>query len=167
MNLKAINALDDARAEEQFHRCCGSRRFARELLKNRPFASEEAARASASEVWFSLSEADWLEAFSHHPRIGEKQLAEKFAGTAQWASAEQAGAREADAETIRLLAKGNAEYEEKFGFVFLICATGKSAEEMLVAQQARLGNPRDVEVRNAAREQDLITHLRLEKIGSE
>lgn len=167
MNLDYINKLPVAAAEEQFYRCCGSRRFAAELARQRPFPTEDGIRRAASDLWFSLDEADWLEAFSHHPRIGEKQLAEKFASTAGWASAEQAGARSASPETIKELALGNRLYEEKFGFVFLICATGKSADEMLTAQRARLKNDRSAEIRNAAGEQDQITHLRLEKITSD
>ena len=167
MNLTFINELSLPDAQEQFHRCCGSRRFSEELARRRPFASDEDAKKKASEVWFSLSEADWLEAFAHHPRIGEKQLAEKFASTAAWASSEQAGARQASPETIRQLAHGNIAYEQKFGFVFLICATGKNADELLVAQNSRIGNSRAEELQSAAREQDLITHLRLEKIASD
>ncbi len=166
MNIDYINGLSPAAAEEQFHRCCGSRKFAAALVRRRPFADPDTARRAASEIWLSLGEEDWLEAFSHHPRIGEKQLAERFASTANWSSGEQSGTSGADPDTIRRLAEGNDAYEKKFGFVFLICATGKSAAEMLEAQQKRLGNTRDVELLNAAREQDQITHLRLDKIAA-
>lgn len=165
INLSYLNSLSVKEAEQAFHRCCGSQAFARGLAVYLPFPDEQELLRRADEIWFSLGESDWLEAFSHHPRIGEKQLAEKFKATEDWSKNEQAGTAAATPQVIAQLAEGNRAYEEKFGFVFLICATGKSATEMLAAQQSRLGNTRAEEIANAVREQALITRLRLEKIG--
>jgi 2-oxo-4-hydroxy-4-carboxy-5-ureidoimidazoline decarboxylase len=112
-----------------------------------------------------MGEADWREAFTHHPRIGDvSKLREKFASTATWSSQEQKGVSGASEETIQALAQGNRAYEEKFGFIFLVCATGKSAEEMLALLRERMPNDAAAELRIAAGEQAKITRIRLEKL---
>jgi allantoicase len=135
---------------------CGSLRWTEGFANARPFASWDALLEHATSTWASLEEEDWLEAFAAHPRIGERKPG--------WASQEQSGTSGASEETMRALAEGNRAYEEKFGFVYLVCATGKSADEMLANLRMRLDNDRAAEVRNAAEEQRKITELRLEKL---
>ena len=119
----------------------------------------------AEEIWSECSEDDWKEAFTHHPKIGDvESLKIKFATTAGWASAEQNGIKEASLQTIQALAEGNRMYEEKFGYIFIVCATGKSAEEMLAFLQARLHNTAEQEIKIAAAEQIKITKLRIQKL---
>ncbi|MEO5821518.1 MAG: allantoicase [Vicinamibacteraceae bacterium] len=163
-----LNALsiDDARAA--LLRCCGATRWAGWLLTQRPFASTEALLKAAAGVWTQMEKADMLEAFSHHPEIGSDiaSLRQRFASTAAWASAEQAGVAGADDATLEALRDGNARYRQKFGYVFLVCATGKTAAEMLARLQARLPHDADSELQVAAVEQAKITRLRLEKLSS-
>lgn len=119
----------------------------------------------AEEQWFNCSEHDWKEAFARHPKIGDTEsLKKKFADTARWASNEQSGTSEASAETIKALAEGNKQYEQKFGYIFIVYATGKSTDEMLAMLQTRLQNSPEVEIEIAADEQNKITKLRLEKL---
>lgn len=119
----------------------------------------------AEEQWYQCSEADWLEAFTHHPKIGDiDALKKKFASTAHWAGNEQGAVAQASGETIQALAKGNDDYEKKFGFIFIVCATGKSAEEMLALLNQRLPNNREEEMQIAAGEQNKITQLRIQKL---
>ncbi len=119
----------------------------------------------AEEQWWKCNEDDWKEAFTHHPKIGDADsLSKKFASTAQWASGEQSSVSLASKETIEALAEGNRLYEEKFGYIFIVCATGKSAEEMLGLLHARLPNTAAEEILIAADEQNKITKLRIEKM---
>ncbi len=135
------------------------------MAGRRPFAGIDALLKAASEFWAGLSPSDWLEAFRHHPRIGDKEsLRRKFASTGAWASQEQAGTAGADEEVLDELARSNALYEEKFGFIFIVCATGRSAGEMLADLKKRLGNDPEAELRVAAAEQDKIIRLRLLKL---
>lgn len=161
--LEELNRASPEKAVEQFMLCCGSSAWARQMAARRPFRVFESLSAAADEVWFSLGREDWLEAFSHHPRIGEKQLREKFASTAGWAEQEQKGTAGASENILKALASGNAEYEKHFGHVFLICATGKSAEEMLFALDKRMNNGPERELKIAAGEQAKITQIRLRK----
>lgn len=139
--------------------CCGSRRWAEAVLAKRPFASAQAVFDAAELAWTRASREDILEAMSHHPRIGDKAALKK-----KWAGQEQAGAASAGEEVLEALARGNAEYEKKFGFIFLVCATGKSAGELLGLLRTRLGNEPARELPIAAAEQAKITRLRLEKL---
>ncbi|MBI4535224.1 MAG: 2-oxo-4-hydroxy-4-carboxy-5-ureidoimidazoline decarboxylase [Ignavibacteriae bacterium] len=149
----------------EFLRCCGSRAWASEMAASRPFQGEKELLDVAEDVWLRLSPEDWKEAFSHHPRIGDRaKLREKFASTAQWAEREQAGVKDASEETLQLLLEGNREYEERFGHIFIVCATGKGADDMIALLRQRLGNPPGVELEIAAAEQQMITRLRLEKL---
>ena len=119
----------------------------------------------AEEQWFKCSERDWKEAFAQHPKIGDiESLNKKFSSTAQWASGEQSGVGNALPETINALAEGNKRYEEKFGYIFIVCATGQTADEMLAMLQTRLQNNPEVEIEIAADEQNKITKLRIEKL---
>jgi len=166
--LPALNRLTAAAARHKLLACCGSERWAQAMLNLRPFADEADLAAVARRVWEGLAPADWLEAFSHHPRIGGKDaLRAKFAATRGWAQGEQAGAAAASEDVLDALARGNAEYEKKFGYIFIVCATGKSAAEMLSILESRLPNEPHKELKIAAAEQAKITEIRLRKLLAE
>jgi OHCU decarboxylase len=143
-------------AERDLRRCCGSTRWASAVASRRPFTSVEQLCRVADDVWWTLVGGDWLEAFAAHPRIGER--------AAGWASEEQSGVRGAAARTLERLTALNHDYERKFGHVFLIVATGKSADEMLAQLERRLHNDPATELKIAAVEQSKITRLRLERL---
>ncbi len=165
MSLKQLNELPAAEAATEFTKCCGSKRWAETMTARRPFPSVEELTRSAGDVWWSLSHDDWLEAFRSHPKIGEKKAAEPVSNqSAQWSGQEQAGVNNAAHDTIDSLAQLNREYEDKFGFIFIVCATGKSADEMLALLRQRLQNADAVELPIAAAEQAKITELRLKKL---
>lgn len=163
--LACFNALPDAEAETALHACCGSKRWVKVMLTARPFRSAEELHRTSELAWSALGREDWLEAFAHHPRIGERNLsAPKFAATAQLASREQSGMATATDDQRRAFVEGNAEYERRFGHVFLIRASGRTALEMLEQLRTRLGNDAATELANAAHEQSMITRLRLERM---
>lgn len=165
MTVDELNALSPEAAAAEFERCCGARRWVAAMLAARPFADAAAAHAAADAAWSACGPDDWREAFTHHPRIGDVEgLRKKFASTATWASGEQAGAAVATEATLQALAQGNHDYEARFGHIFIVCATGKSADEMLAILRSRLPNEPAAELRLAAAEQHKITHLRLEKL---
>lgn len=167
MNLRDLNALPPEKARDEFARCCGSGRWVEKMIARRPFADKAAVLAAADASWAETAEKDWLEAFSRHPRIGGKDaLRAKFASTSKWAQGEQAKVAQADEATLDALAQGNADYEARFGFIFIVCATGKTAPEMLASLKARLPNERAPELKIAAAEQHKITKIRLEKLLS-
>jgi 2-oxo-4-hydroxy-4-carboxy-5-ureidoimidazoline decarboxylase len=174
---EALAALSPDAAARALHRCCGSARWVQGMLARLPFHSTAALQAAADDVWAHLGREDQLEAFSHHPRIGaalpaggrgdpEDPEAARLGATAAWARDEQAGAAAADAGTRERLRAGNLAYTERFGFAFIVCATGKSAGEMLALLEERLRNEPDSERLIAAREQARITHLRLDKLAT-
>jgi len=138
------------------------------MLARLPFASHTTMTAAAVEIWAQLGPDDYREAFSHHPEIGADldELRKKFANTADWSRAEQSAALGASEATLKALSEGNRAYRERFGFSFIVCATGKSAEEMLAMLRTRLKHEPDLELDIAATEQAKITHLRLEKLDS-
>ena len=140
-----------------FRSCCASSKWAEELAAARPFDSWKALVEKADSIWNGLDPADWQEAFAAHPRIGERKAS-------RWSTEEQSRTRGASIETMQRLADGNRAYEEKFGHVYLVCATGRTAEEMLADLNKRMSNDRETEWRVAAEEQRKITHLRLEKL---
>ena len=165
--LERLNSLPQELAKLDLTRCCGASRWVERMLANRPFHTMEDLLTTAEREWADMQEPDWLEAFSHHPKIGDvESLRKKFALTAQWAAGEQSSVQQADEATLQRLAAGNTDYENKFGFIFIICATGKSASEMLAALQHRLPNNRSEELKLAAAEQAKITALRLKKLSS-
>ncbi len=165
--LERLNSLPPELVKLDLERCCGASRWVARMLANRPFHTMEDLLTTAEREWAAMQEPDWLEAFSHHPKIGDvDSLRKKFASTAQWAAGEQSSVQQADEETLQRLAAGNTAYENKFGFIFIICATGKSANEMLAALQRRLPNGRAAEMKIAAAEQAKITALRLKKLSS-
>jgi allantoicase len=148
---------------------CGSLRWTQAVAAARPFASWEDLVTRAAARWSSLEESDWMEAFAAHPRIGERAPPGQRPGgqsTSGWSQQEQSGTHGASGETMRALVELNRAYEEKFGFVFLICAMGRSADEMLASLRTRLAHDREEEIRIAVAEQRKITELRLERLAS-
>ena len=165
MEIERLNAMEAGEAEAAFFLCCGASRWARALASARPFEDRAALLAAGEAAWPALTEGDWREAFTHHPQIGDiESLRTRFADTREWAGGEQSGSQTASEETLLALAAGNTAYREKFGYIFIVCATGKSAAEMLDRLRSRLPNPPDVELPLAAEEQKKITRLRLEKL---
>ncbi len=164
--LQELNHKSEESFKKELYLCCSSSKWVDHMLVCRPFLSEAALFQVADEAWFSLEKQDWLEAFSHHPRIGASldALREKYASTQKWASQEQSSVAQASDEVLKKLQAANIEYEKKFGHVFLICATGKTADEMLSALELRIQNLPEVELKNAAIEQSKITRIRLEKL---
>jgi len=160
MTLEDFNKLDrDAAAKELFS-CCGSQKWVDSLMKDFPFASEEGLVKKATAIWYDeCSSVDWLESFTHHPRIGDKKSLEK-----KLAGKEQSAVATAPDVLIDALLAANTDYEEKFGFIFIVCATGKSAEEMLRLMNDRLGNRLDEELNIAMGEQHKITLIRFKKL---
>ncbi|MBL7716260.1 MAG: 2-oxo-4-hydroxy-4-carboxy-5-ureidoimidazoline decarboxylase [Bdellovibrionales bacterium] len=154
--LKQLNQLPDDEAREAFFACCGVKAWAASMSRSRPFQTMTAMVKTADEIWNRLSPEQKRDAFAHHPRIGEKTGGE----TEQ---SEQKGASNASDDVKAKLIQGNRDYETKFDHVFLICATGKSGEEMLEALQRRLSNDPETELQIAFKEQSKITRLRLEK----
>jgi 2-oxo-4-hydroxy-4-carboxy-5-ureidoimidazoline decarboxylase len=165
VNLERLHAGSEQETRAAFLRCCGAARWAEQMAARRPFRNEAELMAVAAQVWQGLDRADWLEAFAAHPKIGDlASLRTKFTTTSAWAAGEQAGVAGAAESTLQVLADGNAAYEAKFGYILIIYATGKTAEEMLAVLQQRLGNDPESELQIAAAEQMKITRLRLEKL---
>lgn len=162
--LEDWNAADARAAEAALTSCCGSPAWVRLLVERRPYASVAELIADAEMAWFAQSESEWLAAFACHPRIGEKKA--EVATTAQfasWSGSEQGTAQATLDAVAEALARGNREYEEKFGFLYIVFASGRTAPELLAVLEARLGNTREAELREAARQQWAITKLRMDK----
>lgn len=159
--IDLLNKMVLPEAVEVLRACCGSRRWIHEMLACRPFDSEAALLAAAQETWERLGESDWREAFSAHPRIGAGVAGMHQA--ARWSAGEQGGVVGASHELRLHLVTANDAYFDKFGFIFIVCATGKTAEAMLALLEQRIGNSRERELRIAAQEQSRITELRLKK----
>ncbi|MFT7689149.1 MAG: 2-oxo-4-hydroxy-4-carboxy-5-ureidoimidazoline decarboxylase [Candidatus Azotimanducaceae bacterium] len=161
-----INHLSVMEKRAALLKCCSSQAWVDLLLLKYPFESIAALIKNADECWIGLKETDYLEAFSGHPKIGDlESLREKYAETASLASVEQVGTMGADEDVLKMLAVGNKSYEKKFGFIFIVCASGKSADEMLNLLQARMVNDRETELINAAEQQRQIFHIRLKQLG--
>lgn len=164
-DLAWLNSLSTGEAAKELLQCCGSKRWATQMSSARPYENIADVIARANEVWQSLDRDDWLEAFRSHPKIGEKKAAETVSAQArQWSGQEQSGVNTASSETTNSLATLNREYEQKFGFIFIICATGKTSDEMLAALRERLDHDEAEELPIAAAEQSKITELRLKKL---
>jgi OHCU decarboxylase len=162
--LARWNALPETEAAEEILPCCGSNRWARELAALRPLATLAELTEASDRIWMNLDVSEWDEAFRTHPRIGEHQAAGNASRqSAAWSASEQSGVNSEDAETLVALERGNAEYEARFERVFLICATGKSAAEMLEILRRRLNNDDHTELTEAVEQQRQITQLRLRK----
>ena len=165
MTIEALNALTPSEANEQFKLCCGASNWVEKMNQNRPFQDKNEVYQQAESIWFSLSSEDWLEAFTHHPKIGNiDSLRNKFRNTKSISENEQSGVNNATEGTLKDLAESNQLYEDRFGFIFIVCAAGKSADEMLALIKIRLKNNMDTEMLNAANEQNKITQLRLKKL---
>jgi 2-oxo-4-hydroxy-4-carboxy-5-ureidoimidazoline decarboxylase len=163
--LSRLDGLAAVEAEAELRRCCGSARWVQRMMAARPFGKRERLFAAADAAWSGLLPEDWLEAFAHHPPIGDKaSLRARFADTRRWAESEQAGALQASEDTLEALARENDAYAARFGYIFIVCATGKTAAEMLALLRERFRNDPDTELRAAAGEQAKITRLRLEKL---
>ena len=168
MRLDQFNALTYEEALKDLQRCCGARRWTSQMVARRPFHSVDEVFAAADQLWAGCNREDVLEAFRHHPKIGDvASLRSRFATTKQWAEGEQAGVRAAAEDVLKKLAAGNEAYELKFGFIFIVCATGKTAEEMLALLEERLQNPPAMELKIAAGEQAKILRIRLGKLLQE
>ncbi|RYZ04269.1 MAG: allantoicase [Myxococcales bacterium] len=164
--LDRLNSATEADARDALSRCCGAARWVEAMVAARPFSSARALLQAAADAWRSLQARDYLEAFSHHPEIGSDldELRRKFSRTAELSRSEQAGAASASEETLVALRRQNQAYRERFGYAFIVCATGKSAEEMLGLLEQRLLHSPELEIVLAAAEQAKITQLRLEKL---
>jgi len=162
--LARWNELDSVEAAKEILPCCGAKAWAERLIGKRPFDDEAAVLITSDEIWRSLGASDWLEAFQSHPKIGESRAAVSTGGhSAAWSLQEQKNVAVAQEGIKAELAKGNREYEEKFGFIFIVRATGKSASEILEILRRRLQNGKEKELKEAAEEQRQITQLRLKK----
>ena len=165
MNLEQFNSLSTDEAFEALFRCCGSTAWAEAMDSERPFESRAALVERAESLWWSLDKKDWLEAFDAHPKIGDiDSLREKYSASRSWSEGEQQGVEGASEQILTRLAEANEEYEERFGYIFIVCATGKSAGEMLSILEDRLPNEPDEELRIAAGEQAKITEIRINKL---
>lgn len=165
MTLAELNVLPRYRAEEELLKYCGSTAWAQWMARRRPFASQDRLLDAAGEIWWRLDADDWKQAFRAHPQIGERQSTRhKSTQSRDWSAQEQSGMDSAGVGVTMELEQANREYLGKFGYIFIVCASGKSAEEMLLILRARLPNSADEEIRVAAEEQNKITRLRLEKL---
>ncbi|WP_067520130.1 2-oxo-4-hydroxy-4-carboxy-5-ureidoimidazoline decarboxylase [Endozoicomonas ascidiicola] len=165
MTLSDLNTLAVVDASSLFRQCCASERWVKGMVQSRPFANVEGLLTVADELWAKCDQSDFLQAFDGHPKIGDvSSLKEKYGNTQQMAGHEQSGVKAANDDVLQALAEGNKEYEARFGYIFIVCATGKSADEMLGLLQSRLINNVGEELVVAAAEQHKITRIRLNKL---
>ena len=166
MTIEELNNLSETEAKQNFLQCCGSEAWAEMMVQHRPFSDRKQLQDIAEDIWnVAVKHEDWLEAFSAHPKIGDlDSLRKKYASTKKWAVGEQSGTAQASEEVLKGLAEDNQKYEDKFGYIFIVCATGKSAKEMLDLLENRLDNDPENEIRIAADEQRKITEIRLNKL---
>ena len=165
--LAAWNAAGESEAFDTMTACCGSKRWAGAMVARRPISGVTELSEAADQVWSMMQESDWLEAFACHPRIGERKpalvAAHASEQSAAWSSDEQSSANDANERVLADLADGNQLYEQRFGFTYIVCATGKSAAEMLTILKRRLTADREAELREAAEQQRQIMQIRLGK----
>jgi 2-oxo-4-hydroxy-4-carboxy-5-ureidoimidazoline decarboxylase len=161
--LTRWNQLPSEEAENEILPCCGSTAWAAQVATRRPLANEAALLAASDEIWRSLTETDWLEAFRSHPRIGGSVTHVSVDKSAAWPAQEQQKVADAPDAVKMALAEGNLEYERRFQHIFIVCATGKTASEILAILRRRLHNDGATELREAAEQQRLITQIRLKK----
>jgi len=165
LDIHAFNGLPVSPARDLLRSCCGASRWIDGMLARRPFFNVASVLRAADDVWMSLGPNDWREAFAHHPRIGERTAAAAQSQTAAaWSAAEQSAMSSADAGTRVELAAANAAYEARFGHIYIVCAAGKSTEELLAIARQRLTNEPRQELEIAAAEQHKITRLRLRRL---
>ncbi len=169
--LAAFDSLSPEASMDMFLRCCGAHAWAITMSQRRPFEDRAALMRTADQVWWSLDEGAWLEAFAAHPRIGQKvpppALPTAGGDPSRWAAQEQKSTATASPELMAELAAANDHYVDKHGFIYIVCASGRAAADMLADLRARLGNDRATEIRTAAEEQAKITRLRLDKLLQE
>ena len=159
---RAIDRASPEDARAHLRVCCGSDRWIERMLARRPFVSRDQAVRAAREEWFALDTGDWKEAFAHHPRIGDLEaLRERLGATAALSAREQAGVDAAPGDVLQALLEGNRAYEARFGFIYIVFASGKSAREMLDLLRTRLTNAPGDEIRVAAGEHARICERRL------
>jgi 2-oxo-4-hydroxy-4-carboxy-5-ureidoimidazoline decarboxylase len=164
LSLQTLNSLDSQQAEQWFSQCCAAPKWFKGMGHARPFADFDGVVQAAKKIWQQCSTSEFITAFEAHPMIGDvNSLRKKYAATKNMASNEQQGANDADDKTLHNLASANHEYLNKHGFIFIICASGLSANTMLDALMLRLANDTATEITLAAAEQIKITLLRLEK----
>ena len=162
--LARWNALSEAEAAQEILPCCGSQRWAHALARLRPFHDTAVLLKRSDEIWAQLDPEDWNEAFASHPRIGERKApAAATVKSAAWSNQEQSDVASSGEDVKEGLRLANGAYEQRFGRTYIVCATGKSAEEMLAILQRRLENDEGEELREAAEQQRQITQLRLRK----
>ena len=164
-NLSKLNKSTPKEAFEAFMQCNTSEKWCKSMAESRPYSDYQSVLDTADTHWAKSKEKDLLQAFEGHPEIGDvSTLREKYRNTEKLAGHEQSGVNTATENTLQSLSQGNKDYKEKFGFIFIVCASGKSADEMLTLLLERLPNSRGKELENAAEEQRKITHIRLEKL---
>ena len=167
MTLDELNALSPESAAEVFRACCGASRWVDAMVARRPFASTDMVMSMADDIWLAMGPDDWHEAFAHHPRIGQRDAAKPQGERAEaWSAGEQSSVATADTSIQDELAEINRAYEARFGYIYIVCASGRSADELLEIARRRLTNAPDDELRVAAEEQRQITRLRLRKLLS-
>ena len=165
MTLMDLNNMDKTQLTVVLSKCCGALCWVEKMTSIFPVYDSTELLDKAEKIWFSCNEMDWREAFKQHPRIGDiNSLKEKFETTSNWAEREQSGVLETSQTVLESLARANTYYEDKFGYIFIVCATGKSAEEMLSMLESRLKNKPGDEIKVAMREQNKITKIRLQKL---
>jgi 2-oxo-4-hydroxy-4-carboxy-5-ureidoimidazoline decarboxylase len=165
MNIDQLNRLSEDDATTAFEQCCGATQWVERMVYSRPFETLSEVIETSDTIWEECDVDDYEEAFTHHPKIGDvESLAKKYANTKAWATGEQKGVEGAERAVIEKLAEGNTAYEERFGYIFIVNATGKSAAEMLALLEARMNNDPKDEILIAAAEQNKITRLRLKKL---
>jgi 2-oxo-4-hydroxy-4-carboxy-5-ureidoimidazoline decarboxylase len=164
MTIAEFDHLNNEKKREILQKCCGSSVWIEKMLTIPPAEDLIDLFEDAEEKWYECNEEDWKEAFLHHPKIGDiNSLKEKFASTADFVEDEQLSVKETSEKVLESLAESNRAYEKKFGYIFIVSASGKSAEEMLGILTARLNNNPEEEIQIAMEEQNKITRLRLEK----
>jgi OHCU decarboxylase len=161
--LAAWNEAAESSALRAMLACCAARRWAQAMVDLRPHRDLKSLRLTADKVWSAMEEPDWMEAFAAHPRIGERKPGPARSTDAAWSRQEQSSAAAAPERVLAQLAEGNALYEQRFGFTYIVCATAKSAGEMLAILQRRLTSDREAELREAAEQQRRIMQIRLGK----
>ena len=163
--MDKLNNLSKEDLRIELEKCCGSKKWIQSMIDLTPHANTTMLHENSDRVWATCNEQDYLEAFTHHPQIGNiESLKEKFASTSNWASNEQKGTSQASDDLLKQLKSGNDAYLKKFGFIFIVCATGKTAQQMLDLLNDRFDNNKQEELVIAAAEQNKITHLRLDKL---
>jgi 2-oxo-4-hydroxy-4-carboxy-5-ureidoimidazoline decarboxylase len=162
--LARWNSLPLEEAANEIRSCCGSKAWAHGMASNRPFSDVTTLLAASDETWGNLNAADWMEAFRSHPRIGESRAVQSASATSQtWSAQEQKQVASAGEDSQSAMAEANRKYEQRFGHIFIVCATGKSAIDILEILQRRLQNDEHTELREAAEQQRQITNIRLTK----